>query len=124
MARHKPRLKRYALEMRKDPTKAELKLWWELRADQLGVRFRRQEPIGRCIVDFVCLKQSFVIEVDGDSHESLKRDIARDRYLEEHGFFVLHVDNEEVLEHIDETIGLIRRALDDPSSVVDPQNLG
>jgi very-short-patch-repair endonuclease len=88
------------------------------------VWFRRQEPIGRFIVDFVCLKKNLVVEVDGDSHEDVARDAKRDRYLESLGFFVLHIDNDEILGHSDETITLIQQALDDPESISDPQNLG
>jgi leucyl-tRNA synthetase len=123
MARRDQRLKGFAIEMRKDPTLAELRLWRELRGRRLGVRFRRQEPIGRFIVDFVCLKKNLVVEVDGDSHEDLARDAKRDHYLKGRGFLVLHIDNDEVLSHIDETITLIQQALDDPNSIVDPRNL-
>jgi very-short-patch-repair endonuclease len=35
-------------------TDAERELWNILRSRNIGVKFRRQEPIGDYIVDFVC----------------------------------------------------------------------
>ena len=50
-------------------TDAERLLWRELRSRQLdGQKFRRQQPIGRYVVDFVCLEKRLVIEVDGGHH--------------------------------------------------------
>ncbi|MDF1581502.1 MAG: DUF559 domain-containing protein, partial [Desulfuromonadales bacterium] len=58
-----------ARELRKNSTDAERLLWRHLRAKQLeGLKFRRQEQIGRFIVDFVCYQKSLVIEADGGQH--------------------------------------------------------
>ena len=55
-----------ARELRKELTPAERKLWAYLRGDRLnGVNFRRQHAIGNFIVDFVSIKNKFVIELDG-----------------------------------------------------------
>ncbi len=60
------RLKSYAREMRHAPTSAEDKLWQRLRRKQvMGVKFRRQQPIDRFIVDFYSPTHRLVIEVDG-----------------------------------------------------------
>ncbi|WKZ37082.1 MAG: DUF559 domain-containing protein [Anaerolineales bacterium] len=56
-----------AKELRREMTPAEKILWQELRANKLGVRFRRQQVIQGFIVDFYCHKSALVVEVDGDS---------------------------------------------------------
>ena len=123
MARRDKRLQEFAREMRKDPTRAEQQLWFQLRKSQLGVRFRRQEPIGPFIVDFVCLKLKFIIEVDGGAHDDIQKDLRRDAWLQQHGFFVLHLDNDHVLDDLDGAIALIETALRDPGSIFDPLNV-
>ena len=60
-----PRAKR----LRTDSTDAERLLWSRLRAHRLlGWKFKRQQPIGRYIVDFVCFDAKLVIELDGGQH--------------------------------------------------------
>jgi cyclase len=55
-----------AEENRLNPTESEARLWGALRKSQLGLRFKRQHPIDRFIVDFYCHKLRLVIEVDGE----------------------------------------------------------
>jgi len=58
----------FARRLRRDQTDVERKLWSALRSRHLyGFKFRRQQPIGPYVVDFVCLKEKFVIELDGSS---------------------------------------------------------
>ncbi|MFI5133704.1 MAG: endonuclease domain-containing protein [Chitinophagales bacterium] len=57
-----------AEELRKKPTQEELLLWQHLKANQLGVRFKRQHPIWMYIADFYCHELKLVIEVDGSIH--------------------------------------------------------
>jgi very-short-patch-repair endonuclease len=60
-----------AKELRNNPTEAERILWQHLRLCQLGgYKFRRQQPLGNYIVDFVCLEKRLVIEVNGGQHNS------------------------------------------------------
>jgi very-short-patch-repair endonuclease len=61
-----------------------------LRAKRLeGLKFRRQEPIGRYIADFVCHEKRIIIEVDGGQHSTDKdRDTERDNWLKEQGYKV------------------------------------
>jgi len=82
-------------------TDAERALWRLLRARQLsGYKFRRQQPIDRYIVDFVCLAYRLIIEVDGGQHATnIAYDEPRIRYLESAGFQVLRFWNNEVLEN-------------------------
>ena len=56
--------------MRREPTAAEEVLWSALRNNALGVKFRRQHAIGAFIVDFDCVEEALVMEVDGDSRRS------------------------------------------------------
>ncbi len=59
-----------AREFRKAPTHAEAVLWRELRGKQLGVRFRRQQPIGPFVVDFFSPAHRLIVEVDGPVHDA------------------------------------------------------
>jgi very-short-patch-repair endonuclease len=77
-----------AKELRINPTEAERMLWQHLRLRQFwGYTFRRQQPLGRYIVVFVCLESRVVIEVDGGQHNSsVAYDKQRTTWLEEQGF--------------------------------------
>jgi len=67
-----------------------------------GNRFRRQQPIGQYIVDFVCLEKKLVIELDGGQHaEQSAYDAERTAWLECQGFRVLRFWNNQVLEEIE-----------------------
>ncbi len=105
------RLTHLARGLRKRSTDAERSLWWRLRARQLGgLRFRRQEPIGRYIVDFVCYEKRLVIEIDG-GHHALQRDEddARDQWLEDQGFQVLRFLDTEVLTNLEGVLECVSR---------------
>ena len=84
------RLHSLAKNLRKDSTEAEKSLWRRLQRKQLEeFKFRRQQPIGKYIVDFVCFEKKLVVEVDGGQHADTDRDRERDRWLAEQGFQVL-----------------------------------
>jgi very-short-patch-repair endonuclease len=93
-----------AHKLRKSMTKAEASIWkYILKGKKLGVIFRRQRPIGKYVVDFICLELKLIIEVDGESHnhpEIYENDLIRQRYLENLGFTVLRFTDEEVLKSI------------------------
>jgi very-short-patch-repair endonuclease len=99
-----------AKNLRKKSTDAERLLWKHLRAKQVeGFKFRRQQPIGNYIVDFVCLEKKVVIEIDGGQHASEKeRDRERDNHFEKQGFKVLRFWNTEVLRNINGVLEVIR----------------
>ncbi|HEY0223172.1 MAG TPA: endonuclease domain-containing protein [Pseudolabrys sp.] len=81
-------------------TDAESRLWYALRAHRLdGLSFRRQTPIGRYIVDFVCLDLRLIIELDGGQHTESKKDEVRDRWLKSKGYRVLRFWNSDVLKN-------------------------
>ena len=97
------RIRTRARELRNSPTDAERALWGQLRLWQLdGYKFRRQQPLGRYIVDFVCLEKRVVVEVDGGQHaQQAALDAERDRWLRDEGFVVLRFWNHDVLKNID-----------------------
>jgi len=66
-----------AKELRREMTPAEKLLWQEVRANKLGVRFRRQQVIQGFIVDFYCHQAGLVVEVDGDVHDLQKEEDER-----------------------------------------------
>lgn len=102
-----------AKHLRKQMTPSELVLWRHLRGSGLGVRFRRQEPIGPYIVDFVSRKLRLIIEADGDQHEFSKTDARRDGYLRAKGYTVLRFWNEDIALYPDSVIEEIRRAVEE-----------
>jgi len=62
-----------------------------------GFKFRRQRPIDRYVVDFVCLERNLVVEIDGDTHEFTQiRDRTRTLTLEGLGYRVVRFTNDEV----------------------------
>jgi very-short-patch-repair endonuclease len=108
-----PATKRNARELRREMTDAERLLWRHLRQRQVaGRRFRRQHPVGRFIVDFVCLEAAVVVELDGGQHADRQAyDQARTAWLEAQGFRVLRFWNNEVLANAEGVRDLIERAL-------------
>ena len=82
-------------------TPAEKILWQELRANKLGIHFRRQHIIAGFIVDFYCHKAALVIEVDGDIHDLQQEDDARrEHVLNEIGLRIARFRNEEVISDL------------------------
>jgi len=110
--RSNPKTKHHAVELRKELTPAERKLWSYLRNDQLGVSFRRQHAIGKYITDFCSPKANLIIELDGGQHlEQEEYDQARTEYLESLGYKVVRFWNNDVLKNIEGVILVIMDAL-------------
>ena len=86
-------------KLRNNLTDAEKHLWYMLRAENLGHKFRRQEPIGNYIVDFVCYERKIIIEIDGGQHDGKKNDTIRDAWFRSQGFTILRFWNNEILEN-------------------------
>ena len=108
-------LKEYAKTHRNHPTRAEEKLWTELKTKQLeGYKFRRQHIIGSYITDVVCLDKRLVIEIDGLIHqlpENKITDEERSIWLNEIGFKVIRFTNDEVLNQTREVLNKISSEL-------------
>lgn len=112
--------------LRKNFTDTERLLWKYLRAKQMeGYKFRRQEPIGSYIVDFVCQEKRIIIEVDGGQHSiERERDSERDNWLEGQGYKVLRFWNNEVLTNTEGILEVIRNNLNHPPLNPSPQREG
>lgn len=102
-----------AKEHRKNPTEAESIIWENLRSKKLDFKFRRQHPIGKFIVDFVCIERKLIVEIDGKIHENqLEADAIRTEQLNELGFKVLRYTNEQVISETDKVINSIKTELE------------
>ena len=98
-----------AKELRREMTPAEKILWEELRANKLGVHFRRQQVIQGFIVDFYCHQAGLVIEVDGDIHDLQKEeDERREKVLSALGLRVVRFRNDEVMRNLSAVVGKIK----------------
>lgn len=101
-----------AREQRQKETNSEQLLWRNLRGKNLGVKFRRQHPIGSFICDFVCLSHKLAIELDGEVHKHQKDyDKNRTAILNEAGFEVIRFWNDEVLTDMSGVLDRIRKKL-------------
>jgi len=98
-------LTRKACENRKNSTKSEKKIWYEvLRNKEFeNYKFTRQKPLDNFIVDFYCSELLLVIEIDGDSHsEQIDYDIFRTEKLNKFGIKIIRYTNFEILRNIGE----------------------
>lgn len=94
-------MKNIIKHLRRNLTNAERLLWRYLRAKQMeGYKFRRQQPIGRYVVDLVCFEKRIVIEVDGGQH-SVQAQVDKDKERD-------HWWDNEVLQNIDGVLEIIR----------------
>ena len=104
-----------ARKLRQSQTGAEKALWVRLKNKQLeGVKFRRQQPLGSYIVDFVSFERKIIVEVDGGQHnerEARERDEERVVWLKEKGYQVLRFWNNEVLMNMEGVLEKIEEAL-------------
>ena len=86
-----------AKQMRRQPTEEENILWQAIRGRKLEkLKFKRQVPIGNYIVDFVCMEENLIIEVDGVQHADNNNDKSRGDELAERGFTILRFWNDAV----------------------------
>jgi very-short-patch-repair endonuclease len=113
-----------ARQLRREPPATERLLWRLLRDRRLeGLKFRRQVPIGRYVVDFVCLRHRLVIEADGPHHQDSPTDPLRDAWLIGQGFRVLRFVNGEIQGYPDRVLGLILEAVAAPPCDPSPDPL-
>jgi very-short-patch-repair endonuclease len=105
-------LHQHAQRMRSWQTPSEARLWEAIRGKKLGVHFRRQVVIGRCIVDFLAPAVRLVVEVDGEYHQRrLKADARRDETLRRLGYRVLRLDSALVLNELAVAVERVRVAV-------------
>lgn len=109
-------LKPRAQSLRRDPSPAERKLWYEF-LSVLPAKFTRQKPLGHYIVDFYCASHRLVIELDGDSHftdAGARYDGSRTASLELEGIRVLRFTNADVMQAFEGVCATILQALAKP----------
>jgi crossover junction endodeoxyribonuclease RuvC/BirA family biotin operon repressor/biotin-[acetyl-CoA-carboxylase] ligase len=98
--------------LRDAPTASEQLLWSRLRSQKLGVRFIRQAPVGRFVVDFLAPAASLAVEIDGGYHSRrAAADASRQRKLVRLGFRVLRIEASLVEGDIERAVELVRQAL-------------
>ena len=108
---HSPRIAR---ELRCQQTGAEETLWELLRGRRLlGLKFRRQFPVGPFVADFCCYDKKLIVELDGEVHSTTPQkahDQNRDSYLVSLGYKILRFPNHLIHEDPDSLLGQIARS--------------
>ncbi len=106
-----------ARELRRNLTKAEAKLWEEVRNRKTGLKIVRQKPIifnysgntHAFYADFYCHEKNLVIEIDGKIHEDQKEyDTFRNYMMNNLGLKVIRIKNEEIMKNIDAVVNKIK----------------
>ena len=107
------RLLERAKTMRSEQTDAEQRLWYQLRGHRfLNMKFKRQKPIGRYIVDFICHECNLIVEVDGSQHQENAIYVqGRDKWLQQQGYTVLRFWNNDVMQQMESVLEAIRIAV-------------
>ena len=109
-----------ARQMRREDTRAEKRAWTQLKNRRtLGLKFRRQVPIDRYIVDFYCHEIRVIVEIDGGAHDKpgqAEWDAERNHWLEGLGYRVLHITNDEILNHPNSLLEMIRASYPSPGA--------
>ena len=101
-----------ARRLRKHSTDTEQHLWRHLRDRQIeGFKFRRQQAVGRYVVDFVNFEKRVVIELDGGQHALDPGDKIRDEWLRAEGYKVLRFWDNQVFSNLEGVLETIRDAL-------------
>lgn len=102
----------FAKHLRRNMTSAEHLLWRHLRAHRFdGQKFRRQQPIGPYVVDFVNFSARVIVEADGGQHVASPEDAVRDAWLKAQGFQVLRFWNDDILQRTEAVLEAIWNAL-------------
>jgi very-short-patch-repair endonuclease len=105
---------RAARELRQEATDAETRLWDALQSHRLaGLKFRRQHPYERFVLDFFCVEHQLAVELDGGVHAEptqAARDAERTEFLQSRGIRVLRFKNETVENEIEAVLKQIKEA--------------
>jgi len=103
----------FAKTLRQQMTDAEQLLWKHLRAHRMdGQKFRRQQPLGVYVVDFVHFGARLIVEADGSQHQDSAHDQTRDAWLRSQGFTVLRFWNNDILLRTQSVLQAIWLALE------------
>ena len=94
-------------------TRCETIIWTRLQRRQLmNLHFRKQHPTGPYIADFACVRARLIVEIDGETHwqdHERRRDARRTAFLEDQGWTVLRVWNDEVYRNEQGVVDTIAR---------------
>ena len=102
-----------ALRQKQTPAEA---IFWELVRNRrfLGLKFRRQHPLGDYVADFYCHEHRLVIEFDGGVHsEKQRKDRKRDAWMAAQGFKVLRFKNEQLLDDPESVLSAIAQVVEE-----------
>ncbi|UCL85501.1 endonuclease domain-containing protein [Pseudomonas sp. HS-18] len=103
----------FARQLRRRQTDVERSLWAALRDRRfLGLKFRRQVPCGRNVLDFYCHALRLAVELDGGQHLESAHDRERDVWLAGQGIRVLRYWNHDVLVGADAVLEALRLAVE------------
>ena len=107
-----PNAQSNARVLRREMTDSERRLWSRLRMEQLGVRFRRQHPLGNYVADFACLASKLIVELDGSQHsKQVEYDAVRDAFFRSQGFAILRFAANEPFLNLDGVLTVIAAQL-------------
>lgn len=107
-----PDLKTFRTRLRKHLTPAEAKFWTLVKNSKLdGRKFRRQQSVGKYILDFYCPSEKLAVELDGEVHYNelvALRDRERTLFLNYFGINVIRFENKLVFNAPDWVLDRIR----------------
>lgn len=114
-------IKERAKYLRNNLTKPEDVLWYYLRNRRfIDLKFRRQVPMKKYILDFVCLEKKLIIELDGSQHlgdKAIKYDIKRDNFFKNQGFRILRFYNSEIFNNLEGVLEVIYLSANDENYI-------
>ena len=124
---YSPDLVALAKKFRSNMTLGEIALWRELKSRKLGVRFSRQIPVDRYILDFYCKDLLLAIEVDGSVHfeeGQQEKDANRQRLLESLGLTIMRFSDLDVKNNLSAVLNEIQDRIEKLKPTPDPSQEG
>jgi very-short-patch-repair endonuclease len=117
MQDHSSKAFQRARKLRSTMSLPEVLLWNRLRGNPMGVKFRKQHPLGDYVIDFFCASRRIAVEIDGIAHDRgdrPMRDSSRDAWLRRQGVEVLRIPAAEVLRDVAAVADAVVRYCADP----------
>ena len=104
-----------ARNLRQNMSEMEKRFWYRINRNQIGVKFRRQQPIGPYFVDFICFPLKLVIELDGEQHaQNIEYDNRRTTYIESQGLKLIRIPNSWLIGNgIDDVVFSLQRCINE-----------
>lgn len=117
MQDHSSKALQRARKLRSTMSLPEVLLWNRLRGNPMGVKFRKQHPLGDYVIDFFCASRRIAVEIDVIAHDRgdrPMRDSSRDAWLRRQGVEVLRIPAAEVLRDVAAVADAVVRYCADP----------